>query len=143
VIVHRIEGMEPGVYLFPRDGSPLSPISSGDHSAAARAACCDQATGGDGAFTVAMVAPLEPVLRDEGAWAYRRLHWEAGAVAHALYLEAEAVGAGATAMGCYLDDELHAVLGVRPALQVVYTLAVGVPVVDPALRAADPYRHRR
>jgi hypothetical protein len=45
-------------------------------------------------------------------------------------------------MGCYLDDEVHALVGLRDRrFQVLYTLAVGRPIADPALRPVDPYRH--
>jgi SagB-type dehydrogenase family enzyme len=167
LLVHRVDGLAPGLYLLPRgeggaadledaasalaragpvEGAsssiPLLRLSAADLRAAARAACCDQDTAADGAFTAAMLARLEPTLRDEGAWAYRRLHWEAAALGHALYLEAEAMGLGATAMGCYLDDELHRLLGLRDRrFQVLYTIAVGRRVDDPRLRTSEPYRH--
>ena len=75
---------------------------------------------------------------------YRRLHLEAGAVGHALYLEAEASGLRGTAMGCFLDEETHALLGLEGrAFQVLYHFAVGRPFEDPRLRTAEPYGHVR
>ena len=35
--------------------------------------------------------------------AYRWAHWEAGLIGHVLYLEAQALGLGATGMGCFVD----------------------------------------
>jgi hypothetical protein len=47
-------------------------------------------------------------------------------------------------MGCFLDDELHRLLGISDRrFQVLYTLAVGRAVEDPRLRTTEPYAHRR
>jgi SagB-type dehydrogenase family enzyme len=168
LLVHRVDGLPPGLYVLPRSPAgrgpleaalggarrswepaegagrvPLLRLAATDLREAARAACCDQDTGSDGAFVAAFLAPLEPVLRAEGAWAYRRLHWEAGALCQALYLEAEAAGVRGTAMGCFLDDELHRLLRLAAGrFQVLYTFAAGRPVEDPRLRTAEPYAHR-
>jgi SagB-type dehydrogenase family enzyme len=169
LLVHRVDGLAPGIYLLPRDPEtlpelrdalrgaarweavegapaalPLHRLAAGDVRAAARLASCDQDVAADGAFAAAMIARFEPTLRAEGAWAYRRLHWEAGAVGHVLYLEAEAAVLGATAMGCFLDDELHRLIGLEGRrFQSLYHFAVGRPVHDPRLRTAAPYAHLR
>lgn len=165
--VHRVEGLAPGVYVLPRDAAalpglrgafpdgaaPALPVhgelalwrlAAGDLRARARRICCDQASAADGAFTAALLAPLEATLGAAGAPAYRELHWEAGAVGHALYLGAGAAGLGATAMGCYADAEARQLVGLRDgdAHAVLYTVAVGPPRADPRLDASAPYRHR-
>jgi hypothetical protein len=53
----------------------------------------------------------ERLLRECGAWWYRRLFWEAGVLGQALYLGAEAIGIRATGIGCYFDDLFHGLLG--------------------------------
>lgn len=170
VLVHHVEGLPGGAYLLPRhpgalpalqgaigagrgrwapvEGAPpalpLLRLTGEDLRERARIASCDQDVAADGAFTAAMLAWFEPALAAHGAWMYRRLHLEAGAVGQALYLEAEAAGLRATAMGCFLDDETHAILGVEGrAFQVIYHLAVGRPVEDPRLRTLEPYGHLR
>ena len=124
---------------------PLLRLTGEDLRERARIASCDQDVAADGAFTAAMLAWFEsPRWQRTAAWMYRRLHLEAGAVGQALYLEAEAAGLRATAMGCFLDDETHAILGVEGrAFQVIYHLAVGRPVEDPRLRTLEPYGHLR
>jgi hypothetical protein len=79
-------------------------------------------------------------LRRHGAWFYRRLFWEAGAVGQVLYLEAEAHGVRATGIGCYFDDPVHQALGLGDAtFQSLYHFTVGGPVDDPRLTTLPPY----
>ena len=58
-----------------------------------------------------MIADFDRALSEDGAFAYRRLHWEAGLIGQALYLWASAVGFAGTGIGCFFDDEVHALLG--------------------------------
>ena len=53
-------------------------LAEGNLRAIARTVSCHQDIAADGAFTLAMVAEFGDVLRDCGAWWYRRLFWEAG-----------------------------------------------------------------
>src|SRR6185295_8927721 len=79
-------------------------IERGDARAVAARVSCDQEIAGDGAFAVAMLAPLGAMLAEAGAHAYRELHWECGLVGQTLYLEAEAEGLRATGIGCFFDE---------------------------------------
>ena len=53
---------------------------------------CHQDIAADSAFSLGMIAEFEGRLREEGAWWYPRLFWEAGLLGQVLYLEAEAAG---------------------------------------------------
>jgi SagB-type dehydrogenase family enzyme len=163
--VNRIEGLDPGVYLLVRDPSaddmlrsemgedalwtasgpaelPLYCLTAGDPRGAAQRVSCGQGIASDGAFAVSMLAEFEPVLRREGAWAYRRLHWETGLIGQILYLEAEAAGVQATGIGCFFDDSIHRLLGLRGrGLQSLYNFTLGGPVDDPRLQLLPAYDH--
>jgi hypothetical protein len=134
--VHRVEGLDPGLYLLLRDpdrrdlwraaadpafawtradGCPdaldLSLLRAGDGRMSAAAIACGQAIAADGCFALAMLADLRDL---PGApWLYRRLFWETGAIGQTLYLEAEALGIAATGIGCFFDDRMHAMLGLQ------------------------------
>jgi nitroreductase len=168
LFVHRVDGIDPGLALLVRDPEdepalrasislaeewirlpgapedlPLFGIASGDARAIARACTCHQDIAADGAFAVAMLAPLERALGERGPHAYRELHWEAGQVGQLLYLEAEAHGIGATGIGCFFDDAIHELLGLEDrALQALYCFTVGGPVADPRIRTLPAYAHR-
>lgn len=167
LMVHRVQGLAPGLYLWLRapfhetqlraafrpdffweavtdssNNAPLYRLSSGDEGDFARQLSCHQDIASDGAFSLGMLASFEPVLRERGAAAYRELFWEAGMIGQALYLAAEAAGVRGTGIGCYFDDVLHRKLGLRNQdWQSLYHFTVGGPVEDLRLRTAPPYAH--
>jgi hypothetical protein len=101
---------------------------------------CDQAIAEDGFFSLAMIARLEGSLRERGEWFYRRLFWECGLIGQVLYLEAEAVGARATGIGCFYDDPVHDMLGLTGhGWQSLYHFSMGVPVEDRRLTSEPGY----
>ncbi len=163
--MHRVEGLDPGLYLLLRDpdrrdlwraaadpafawtradGCPdaldLSLLRAGDGRMSAAAIACGQAIAADGCFALAMLADLRDL---PGApWLYRRLFWETGAIGQTLYLEAEALGIAATGIGCFFDDRMHAMLGLQGrALQSLYHFTVGGRVDDERLQTRDAYFH--
>jgi SagB-type dehydrogenase family enzyme len=168
LFVHRVTGLEPGLYLWLRAPAnakalrqnfhaklkwepvmetvtsvPLYRLGEGDVGDFARTLSCHQDIAADGAFSLGMLARFEPVLRERGAAAYRELFWEAGMIGQALYLAAEAAGVRGTGIGCYFDDVLHRALGLTGYdWQSLYHFTIGVPVEDLRLRTAPPYAHR-
>jgi SagB-type dehydrogenase family enzyme len=162
LLVHRVEGLEPGLYLLVRnpdalpdlrqslrpewlwqqtgpDDLPLYFLLPYDLRAAARLICCHQDIGADSCFALGMIARFEIALKQP--WRYRHLFWECGMLGQTLYLEAEAAGVRATGIGCFFDDEMHALLGVKNhAWQSLYHFTVGGPVDDQRLSAFPPYQ---
>jgi SagB-type dehydrogenase family enzyme len=167
LFVHRVAGLQPGLYLWLRapadaealrqafdsklkweavtdsgSSAPLYRLGGGDVRDFARTLSCHQNIAADGAFSLGMLARFEPVLRERGAFAYRELFWEAGMIGQALYLAAEAAGVRGTGIGCYLDDVLHRALGLTGNdWQSLYHFTIGTPVEDLRLRTAPPYAH--
>jgi len=167
LFVHRVTGLEPGLYLWlraPTDANalrkafdakltweavtgsaitaPLYRLARSDLRDFTRTLSCHQDIAADGAFSLGMLARFEPVLRERGASAYRELFWEAGMIGQALYLAAEAAGVRGTGMGCYFDDVLHHALGLAGHdWQSLYHFTIGGPVEDLRLRTDPPYAH--
>ncbi len=165
--VHRVAGLEPGLYALPRSPRgkhelraalhsdflwqkvdaapshiPLYLLQAGDGRKAARTLCCHQAIAADSCFALGMLAEFGPLVRDH-AWRYRQLHWEAGLLGHVLYLQAEAAGLRGTGIGCYFDDAFHELLGVSDdRLQSLYHFTVGVPLADSRITTLPPYPER-
>jgi SagB-type dehydrogenase family enzyme len=164
IFVHGVEGLEPGVYALPRRVEaeaalraelqadfawrrlaeapthlPLFQLHAGDCRAVSRTVNCRQAIGADACFALAMLAEFEPVVAAE-PWRYRHLHWEAGLLGHVLYLEAECAGLRGTGVGCFFDDALHELLGLRSRrFQALYHFTVGLPLHDARITAHPPY----
>lgn len=169
LFVHRIEGLRPGLYLLERNstvhndlrnscrsdflweplpGCPeqlrLFLLTPGDFRDRARTISCNQEIASDGAFSLGMLAEFGETLRNGGAWWYRRLFWEAGVLGQVLYLQAEAAGVRSTGIGCYFDDVMHDLLGLKgDRYQSLYHFTVGGPVEDARLRTLAPYAHLR
>ncbi len=169
LFVHRVEDLEPGLYLLARDAAlaerlravcsrdfewapvesseaPLYRLRAGDVQRDATRIACLQAISGKGCFSLAMIADFDRTLDAEGAFAYRRLHWEAGLIGQALYLGASASGFSGTGIGCFFDDEVHASLGLasdQTTFQDVYHFTVGAPVEDARILTLPPYPEER
>jgi SagB-type dehydrogenase family enzyme len=168
LFVHRVQNVDPGLYLLVRDplqtaalraatkpefiwekpdacpdGLPLYRLLTGDTRDVAQQVCCHQAIAADGCFALGMIAEFERPLQHDGAWAYPRLFWESGMVGQVLYLEAEATGIRGTGIGCFFDDPMHRVLGLKTLqYQSLYHFTMGGPVDDPRLRTLPPYPAR-
>lgn len=167
IFVHRVDGLTPGLYCFVRDSRKLSFIQQvmnldlnwmiapgcpdglllyrlleGDARRLAVQLSCHQDIAGDSAFSFGMVAEFEGTLRERGAWWYPRLFWEAGLIGQVMYLEAEAAGVRATGIGCFFDDPVHEIVGIKDlAMQSLYHFTIGGPVEDQRLQTLPPYGH--
>lgn len=165
LFVHRVDGIEPGLYMLVRDPAkmdrlkramhgrfawstppgcpadlPLRLLEAGDAKRLATQVSCLQDIAGEGAFSLAMIGEYQDALFMQGAWFYRRLFWETGLIGQVLYLEAEAAGLRATGIGCFFDDPVHRVFGIEDlAFQSLYHFTVGGPVDDPRLTTLAPY----
>ena len=165
--VHAIEGLEPGIYLLMRNPAQLAALRQRCSEAlewiavpdtalplyrlyaplelrrTAAQLSCHQGIAGRGAFSLGMLADLDLTLKSAGAWAYRRVYWEAGMLGQLLYLEAEAAGLQGTGIGCFFDDDVHQLIGLDPegAWQDLYHFTVGKAVLDERLQSEPAYAH--
>jgi SagB-type dehydrogenase family enzyme len=165
LFVHRVDGLAPGLYCLVRDPEhlkalqhamnpdfrwnlapecpadiPLFLLEEGDARRAAVQVSCHQDIAGDSAFSLGMIAEFESALQRHGPWFYRRLFWETGLIGQVLYLEAEAAGVRATGIGCFFDDPMHQILGLKnQAYQSLYHFTTGGHVDDPRLTTLPAY----
>lgn len=162
LFVHRVTGLSPGLYVMGRDrvgfdrltreirghnggeqahdSLPIICLGRGDCRSLARRLSCDQDIASDGGFSIGMIADFDASLAEYGPSFYRHLFWESGLIGQILYLEAEAAGVRATGIGCFYDDPVHEVLGLRDhAFQSLYHFTVGFPVEDRRLTSEPGY----
>ena len=162
LFVHRVEDVAPGLYVLLRhpqafdrlrracrsdflweaegDELPLWRLAPADVRTLSARLSCDQDIASDGFFSLGMLADFDASLDTFGPSFYRHLFWETGIVGQVLYLEAEAAGARATGIGCFYDDPVHDVLGLRGhAFQSLYHFTVGRPVEDTRLTTEPGY----
>jgi SagB-type dehydrogenase family enzyme len=163
VFVHRVNGLRPGLYALCRHPAhrdrlqaacdprflwevhdpqiPLFFLKPGDYVYDAIHISCDQTIAGYSAFSLGMLARFHPYLKTAPG-AYRLLFWEAGLVGHLLYLEAEAQGYRGTGIGCFFDDGMHNLLGLKEReFQSLYHFTIGTPVADTRLKTLPAYHH--
>lgn len=165
LFVHRVEGLDPGLYFLARDPGkleklrasmrgefvwevppgcpeplPLYLLERGDARPVATQLSCHQDIAGEGAFSLGMIAEYQEKLIAHGPSFYRRLFWEAGAIGQVLYLEAEAAGVRATGIGCFFDDPVRQTFGFEGLeFQSLYHFTVGGYIDDPRLTTLPPY----
>ncbi|QSB00679.1 SagB/ThcOx family dehydrogenase [Methylomonas sp. EFPC1] len=163
LFVHRVAGLEPGLYVLPRTAdaaTELKPLCSADYEwrtveapfefyrltagsvrQAAKTLSCHQPIASDSAFSLGMLARFADNV-DTEAWRYRRLFWESGLLGQILYLEAEAAGVRGTGIGCFFDDAVHGVLGLKDNdWQSLYHFTIGEPLDDSRLQTFPAYAH--
>lgn len=163
IFVHRVNGVEPGLYMLLRREDALEPLRAaagrdflwesvdqrlplfclarGDCRHLAKRLSCDQDIAADGFFSLGMIAEFDASLGEHGPSFYRHLFWESGVVGQVLYLAAEAAAARATGIGCFYDDPVHEMLGLQGhAFQSLYHFTVGIPVDDSRLTTEPGYR---
>jgi SagB-type dehydrogenase family enzyme len=134
--VHRVDGLEPGVYRHWAQSGALERIRAGDQQVMAAGLSLQQSIAGNACVAFSMIADIDRAVRSHGDRGYRYVHFEAGAIGQRLYLAAEALGLNATGIGAFFDDEVNRYLQVlSDQEQVVYHFAVGHAVPDPRVSA--------
>ncbi|MEQ1637834.1 MAG: SagB/ThcOx family dehydrogenase [Methylococcales bacterium] len=163
IFVHRVDALTPGLYALPRTAEALTPLRAAtladfgwqpisaelplyhlhtsDFKLTAKTLSCHQPIASDSAFSLAMVAEFSDTI-ETAPWLYRRLFWECGMIGQMLYLEAEAAGVRGTGIGCYFDDSVHALLGLKDStFQSLYHFTIGKPLEDKRLQTLPAYGH--
>lgn len=165
LFVHRVSGLPKGLYFLVRNEDhfedlrkamradftwrkpegcpsdlPLYELAPCDCRELSKTLSCHQDIASDGCFSLGMIAHFKPTLQEKGAWMYPRLFWETGVLGQVLYLEAHAVGVSATGIGCFFDDPVHEVLGLKGTnYQSLYHFTVGGAVVDKRIMSLPAY----
>ncbi len=107
--VHRIEGLEKGLY---KNGELLS---SGDFSEKSRYLALEQNLGGHSAATFYFTSPeIEK---------YQKANILSGFIAQVIYIKSEMKEIGCSGIGAYYDDEAKEFLGTKN--NILYLLAIG------------------
>ncbi len=166
IFVHRVSGLEQGLYLLARHVKDLRELKSrcsanllwqkvdeapdtlklyllekGDYKEIAAAVSCYQYIAGDSAFSLGMIATFREKIEKDPSF-YRRLFWETGMIGQVLYLEAEAQGLRGTGIGCFHDDMMHRLLGLTDdAYQGLYHFTIGNAPEDKRITVLPPYHH--
>jgi Nitroreductase family len=119
VVVHGVDGIEPGIYRWP---DLVSPVRAGELRGELVRVCLDQFLAGEAAYVV--IAAIAPDVLDDRT--YRDAQLAAGIVEGRLHLAAYSLGAGATGM-TFIDSEVPGLLGEPGDVMGLLFTCVGVP----------------
>lgn len=165
IFVHRVEELDRGLYILVRNKRDKERLVKDMHSAflwkstelddlfllesrdmqmASQAISCSQAIASDGAFSLGMLCNFSEQLEVHGAHRYKELFWECGMIGQQLYLDATSMGLSGTGIGCFLDDMMHSLLGLKNnEFQILYHFTVGRGYVDSRIQTKEAYADKR
>src|SRR5688572_15383915 len=125
-VVHRVDGVEPGVYHYAYREHALEQVRAGDFRApVVEQGIAQEFLGQCGVvlFVTMILQRMRPKYQDRS---YRYGLLEAGHVGENAYLAATWMGLGACGIGAFMDDSMNEMIGVDGVEEaVVYMLAVG------------------
>ncbi|MDA2938205.1 SagB/ThcOx family dehydrogenase [Acidobacteria bacterium AH-259-A15] len=104
LIVHAVEGLPSGAYVFHRDSCSVELLQEGNFRNMAGHLALGQALAADASFDVFFLADLDSIFESFGNRGYRAVQLEAGILGGKLYLAAYAQRRGATGLTFFDDD---------------------------------------
>jgi SagB-type dehydrogenase family enzyme len=161
LFVHRVQEYESGLYILirnKRDRQRLQELMHNgftwqemelenlyllelrDCRVASKSISCSQDIASDGAFSLGMLSNFSDQILNFGAHRYKELYWECGMIGQQLYLDATSMGLSGTGIGCFLDDTMHNLLGLKDnSFQILYHFTVGRGYVDSRIQTRAAY----
>src|SRR5437899_8381473 len=125
LIVHAVEGLSPGAYVYHRSRGALECLKQGDFRAEAGYLGLQQELPADGAVDIFFLADLRPILQRFGNRGYRAVQLEAGILGGKLYLAAYAQRLGATGLTFFDDDVVRFFSPHAEGKSAIFLVAVG------------------
>jgi SagB-type dehydrogenase family enzyme len=128
LIVHAVESLDPGAYVYHRDLGVLECLKRGDFRAQAGYLGLEQTLPADAAVAIFLLADLRLILQRFGNRGYRAVQLEAGILGGKLYLAAYAQRLGATGLTFYDDDVTRFFSPHAAGKSAIFLVAVGKSV---------------
>ena len=125
LIVHAVEGLHPGAYVFHRSRGVLECLKQGNFRAQAGYLGLEQELPADAAADIFLLADLRLILQRFGNRGYRAVQLEAGILGGKLYLGAYAQRLGATGLTFYDDDVIRFFSPHAEGKSAIFLVAVG------------------
>ncbi len=125
LIVHAVEGLPSGAYVFHRERGVLECLKQGNFRADAGYLGLEQELPADAAVDIFFLADLRPILQRFGNRGYRAVQLEAGILGGKLYLAAYAQRLGATGLTFFDDDVTRFFSPHAEGKSAIFLVAVG------------------
>ncbi len=125
-VVHRVEGLQSGIYHYAVEQHKLELLQPGDFRAQVVTAGLGQNFLGQASVCFVISAIFQRTQWKYHERTYRYVLMEAGHMGQNLYLGATSLGLGACAIGAFLDDALNHLLGLDGQKEAaLYLITVG------------------
>jgi SagB-type dehydrogenase family enzyme len=128
LIVHSVQGLKPGAYLFRGERNTLELLKAGEFRAEAHHLGLEQKLPADACVDIFFLADLKRILEQYGNRGYRAVQSEAGAIGGRIYLAAYAQHLGATGLTFFDDDVVNFFSPHARNKSVIFLLAIGKPL---------------
>jgi SagB-type dehydrogenase family enzyme len=128
LIVHSVQGLEPGAYFFRRAENTLELLKAGEFRAQAYHLGLEQELPKDACVDIFFLANLERVLGQYGNRGYRAVQLEAGTIGGRIYLAVYAQHLGATGLTFFDDDVIEFFSPHAKGKSAIFLLAIGKPL---------------
>ena len=128
VVVHVVEGLDPGVYHYLPTGHSLVLGIPRDLRADLSGAALGQASVRNAPVTVVIAGVVDRTAAKYGDRAERYVHMEVGAAGENIYLQAGSLGLGTVFVGAFDDGGVAQVLGLPRDQRVFALMPLGHPV---------------
>ncbi len=141
LFVHRIKGLERGLYLYDKSEHQLFLLQNGNIESTASSLSLSQEIASDSSVCFAMIANFSLAFSLLGEIGYRAIHFEVGRIGQALYLGSESLNYNSTGIGAFFDDDVNRFLQLREGYEVIYHFAMGKAIPDMRIQTLDGYYH--
>ena len=128
LIVHSVQGLKQGAYVFGRERNALELLKEGEFRAEARHLGLEQQLPADACVDIFFLADLTRILERYGNRGYRAVQLEAGAIGGRMYLATYAQRLGATGLTFFDDDVTNFFSPRAKRKSVIFLLAIGKPL---------------
>jgi SagB-type dehydrogenase family enzyme len=128
LIVHSVQGLKPGAYLFGREHNALELLKEGRFRSEAYHLGLEQELPADACVDIFFLADLKRILEQYGNRGYRAVQLEAGTIGGRIYLAAYALHLGATGLTFFDDDVTSFFSPHARDKSAIFLLAIGKPL---------------
>ena len=128
LIVHSVQGLEPGAYFFRREQNTLELLKEGEFRSEAHHLGLEQELPADACVDIFFLADLKRILEKYGNRGYRAVQLEAGAIGGRIYLATYAQHLGATGLTFFDDDVINFFSPHAGNKSAIFLLAIGKPL---------------
>lgn len=125
LIVHAVDGLEPGAYALDPETRALEMIKAGGFRREAGYLGLEQALPAEAAATIYFIADLNAIFERLGNRGYRAAQLEAGIIGGKVYLAAYAQGFGASGLTFYDDDVVEFFSPHARGKSAIFQVAIG------------------